>query len=64
MILLESIISRTTWFDVKLRSIGKQCFHVKIHYGFYTNKTIMSRILQAVSFPTEDKYRSAGYSSK
>ena len=55
--LLESIINRTTWFDINLRSIGKQCFHVKRHYCFYTNQTYNVKKLQAVSFPTEDKYR-------
>ena len=57
MILLESIINRTTWFDVNLRSIGKQSFHVKRHYCFILIKLIMSRSLQTVSFPTEYKYQ-------
>ena len=51
MILFESIINRTTWIDINLRSIGKQCFHVKRHYCFYTNQTYNNKKFSGCKFP-------------
>ena len=55
MILLESIINRTTWIDIDLRSIDEQCFHAKRHYFVLQKSTYNVKRLQAVSFPVEDK---------
>ena len=64
IILLESISDRTTWIELDLWSKEKQCIMWKDAIVFTLNKLIVSRSLQAISFPTEDKYWSTWYSSK